>query len=257
MDQTAVMPGCEPFSHVGNGSTGVLVLHGFTGNPSSMTHQAEAFAAAGHHVEQPRLPGHGTTIEDMMTTDWSDWSGEAAAAYDRLGERADAIVVIGLSMGGSLTLWTGLQRQDDDRLRGLICVNAATAPQDDDVLSMVREMIDEGNEVMPGIGSDIADPDVTEIAYEGTPLAQLLSLSNDGLAPIADRYGELEIPILIFSSVDDHVVPPESSVHLRDNAGGEVEFVVLERSYHVATQDHDKDLINERSLEFVDRVTAR
>lgn len=232
------------------------MLHGFTGNPSSMTPQATAFAAAGLHVEQPRLPGHGTSLEDMMTTDWSDWSGEAAAAYDRLAERADKIVVIGLSMGGTLTLWTGLQRQDDDRLKGLICVNAATVPQPDDVMAMVAEMLDDGTEVMPGIGSDIADPDVTEIAYEGTPLRQLVSLSNDGLAPIADRYGEITIPILIFSSVDDHVVPPASSEHLRDTAGGEVEFVVLERSYHVATQDYDRDLISEQSLAFIERVTS-
>jgi carboxylesterase len=253
-DQT-VMEGCEPFSHVGNGPVGVLVLHGFTGNPSSMTTQATAFAAADLHVEQPRLPGHGTTLADMQTTDWSDWSGEAAAAYDRLAERAEQIVVIGLSMGGTLTLWTGLQRLDDQRLRGLICVNAATMPQPADVVEMVQEMIDEGNEVMPGIGSDIADPDVVEIAYEGTPLRQLLSLTNDGLAPIADRYGELQVPILIFSSTDDHVVPADNSAHLRDTSGGPVEFVTLERSYHVATQDYDRDLISERSLEFIERVT--
>jgi len=256
MSDVAVIPGCEPFSHVGNGSTGVLVIHGFTGNPSSMTPQAQAFAAAGHHVEQPRLPGHGTSVEDMMTTDWSDWSGEAAAAYDRLAARADEIVVIGLSMGGTLTLWTGLERQDDPKLKALICVNAATAPQPDDVVAMVQEMIDEGNEVMPGIGSDIADPDVSEIAYEGTPLKQLMSLTKDGLAPIAGRYAELTCPILIFSSVEDHVVPPESSAHLRDTAGGKVEFVTLERSYHVATQDYDKAIINERSLAFIDRVTS-
>ncbi|MFK7918631.1 MAG: alpha/beta hydrolase [Ilumatobacter sp.] len=256
MSEPAVMPGCEPFSHVGERSVGALVIHGFTGNPSSMTPQATAFAAAGLHVEQPRLPGHGTTLEDMMTTDWSDWSGEAAAAYDRLAERVDHIVVIGLSMGGTLTLWTGLERQSDPKLKGLICVNAATAPQPDDVMAMVQEMIDEGNDAMPGIGSDIADPDVSEIAYEGTPLRQLMSLSNDGLAPITDRYGELSVPMLVFSSVDDHVVPPESSVHLRDTAGGEVEFVSLERSFHVATQDYDRDLISQRSIDFIERVTA-
>src|SRR6056297_1494816 len=105
MSELAVMDGCDAWSHVGDGDVGVLVIHGFTGNPSSMTPQAEAFAAAGLHVEQPRLPGHGTTLEDMQTTGWADWSGEAAAAYDRLAERASKIVVIGLSMGGTLTLW--------------------------------------------------------------------------------------------------------------------------------------------------------
>jgi len=256
MSDIEIMAGCEPFSHVGNTSIGVLVLHGFTGNPTSMTHQARAFAAAGHHVEQPRLPGHGTTLADMQTTDWSDWSGEAAAAYDRLAERVDRIVVIGLSMGGTLTLWTGLQRVDDDRLKGLICVNAATMPQPPEVVAMFEEMIADGTEVSPAIGNDIADPDETEIGYDGTPLRQLLSLVNDGLAPIADRYGELRVPILIFSSPEDHVVAPENSAHLRDTAGGDVEFVTLERSFHVATQDYDRDLINERSLAFIERVSS-
>lgn len=255
------MEGCEAFSHVADGSpVGVLVLHGFTGNPSSMTYQAQAFAAAGHHVEQPRLPGHGTTLEDMRTTDWSDWSGEAAAAFDRLAERAERIVVIGLSMGGTLTLWTGLQRIDDERLRGLIVVNPATMPQDDDVMEMTRELLEDGHEVMPGIGSDIADPDATEIAYDGTPLRQLISLVDDGVRPITGRYGELSVPILIFSSNDDHVVPPPNSNHLADTYGPPgsdlVEMVRLEHSYHVATQDHDRDLINERSLAFIRRVTG-
>lgn len=255
MSAPEVIPGCEPFTHHGSTVAGVLVLHGFTGNPSSMANQARAFASAGHHVEQPRLPGHGTTLADMQATDWADWSGEAAAAYERLVARVDRVVVMGLSMGGTLTLWTGLQRLADERLKGLVCVNAATMPQDPEVVEMIEDLVDDGVEVSPAIGSDIADPDASEIAYEGTPLRQLLSLTNDGLAPITDRYGELTVPILVFSSVDDHVVPADNSAHLRDTAGGDVEFVTLERSFHVATQDFDRDLINERSLEFIERVT--
>jgi len=260
MADTDVMPGCAPFAHIGTGNTGVLVLHGFTGNPSSMTPQAHALAAAGYHIEQPRLPGHGTTIADMMTTDWSDWSGEAAAAYDRLAERADHIVVMGLSMGGTLTLWTGFERQGDGKLAGLVCVNPLTQPQPDEVMAMLDEMIADGTEVMPAIGSDIADPDVAEIAYDGTPVRQLLSLVNDGVKPMTGRFDELNVPLLLFSSPDDHVVPPENSAHLAETYGapdtGLVEFVTLERSYHVATQDFDRDLINERTADFVERVTT-
>ncbi len=35
---------------------------------------------------------------------------------------------------------------------------------------------------------------------------------------------------------------------------GPVERVSLERSYHVATQDYDRDLINERVIEFISRI---
>ncbi len=68
MTTTSIIEGAEPLSHVGTATTGLLALHGFTGNPSSMRGIAEALAADGLHVELPRLPGHGTTIEEMLDT---------------------------------------------------------------------------------------------------------------------------------------------------------------------------------------------
>ncbi len=248
------MVGAEPLSHVGTTDVGVLVLHGFTGNPSSMRHQAEALAAAGHHVELPRLPGHGTTIEDMIETGWDDWSGEVLAAYDRLAERSDRVVVAGLSMGGSLTLWTALQRPETV---GIVCVNPATVPQPPDVLEMLAEMVDDGMAVVPGIGSDIADPDAVEIAYDGTPVKPLVSFQHDGLMPITDRFGELTMPLLLVTSRQDHVVEPSNSEHLAATHGGDVEHVWLDRSYHVATQDYDRDDITDRIVAFVDDVAVR
>jgi carboxylesterase len=253
MSSPDVLPGAEPMSHVGDGETGVLVLHGFTGNPSSLRIQAEALAEVGHHVELPRLPGHGTTVDDMLTTGWSEWSTAALDAYDVLAERADRVAIMGLSMGGTLTLWTALQRPDT---LGIVCVNPATQPQPPEVLAMVQEMIDDGNEVMPGIGSDIADPDAVEIAYDGTPLRPLVSFVTEGLAPIADRYDELTMPLLLFTSHDDHVVEPHNSEHLAAAHGGDVEHVWLDKSFHVATQDYDRDLITAQAAAFVARVTA-
>ncbi len=66
------------------GAPGVLVLHGFTGNPASMRAVADAFVATDHHVEMPRLPGHGTTLAELRTTAWGDWAGAADDAYRRL-----------------------------------------------------------------------------------------------------------------------------------------------------------------------------
>ncbi|HMC51919.1 MAG TPA: hypothetical protein VKI64_04085, partial [Acidimicrobiales bacterium] len=76
----AVLPGAEPWSAPG-GPSGVLVLHGFTGCPQSMRGLARAFASAGFAVELPLLPGHGTAVEDMIPTRWSDWSEAAERAY--------------------------------------------------------------------------------------------------------------------------------------------------------------------------------
>ncbi len=249
-----VLLGAEPWSYEGTLGTGVLTLHGFTGNPSSMRGMADALAGAGFHVELPRLPGHGTAIEDMLTTRWHDWTAEVESAYQRLAARSDSVVVAGLSMGGSLTLWTGLQHPE---VAGLVCVNPAAVPQPPEIIAMFDEMIDGGAETMPGIGSDIADPDAVEIAYEGTPLRALRSLVVDGLASMSERYSELTMPLRLFTSRQDHVVEPAGSEYLAAHYGGAVEHTWLERSYHVATQDYDRDLIFAETIEFAKRITTR
>lgn len=253
MSDVDVLPGAEPWSHeaTADGAAGFLALHGFTGNPSSMRGFAESVAAAGFHVELPRLPGHGTTVEDMQTTGWTDWAGEAEAAYQRLAARTDRITIGGLSMGGSLTLFTALAHPE---VRAIVCVNPATQPRDADTRTMIGELLADGTAVVPGIGSDIADPDAHEISYEGTPLQPLISFLDDGLAPMTDRYGELTMPLLLWTSRQDHVVEPSESEHLAATYGGPVDHRWLERSYHVATQDFDRDTIFLDSVAFLGSV---
>jgi carboxylesterase len=250
---SAVIPGAEPWSVDGDRPHGALVLHGFTGNPDSMRGLAEAFAAAGFHVEMPLLPGHGTVVADMIPTRWADWLGAAESAYQRLAGRCEQVVVAGLSMGGVLTLRLGADHPD---IAGLVCVNPAAAPPARELLEAVREMLAGGMELMPGIGSDIADPDATEKAYPETPLAAILSLVEDGLTPVTAEYPAMRIPLLLFTSPQDHVVEPAQSDYLAEHYGGPVERVPLMRSYHVATQDYDKQLIFDRSVAFAETVTA-
>ena len=71
-----VLPGCEPLSHESDTGIGVLVVHGFTGSPFSVRGVADAMVAARYDVELPRLPGHGTTVDEMVTTRWSECADE-------------------------------------------------------------------------------------------------------------------------------------------------------------------------------------
>lgn len=258
---SSILPGAEPWSHTAPDPgcrSGVLVLHGFTGNPSSVRGVALALAEAGHHVELPRLPGHGTTVEEMQRTDWHDWTDEVATARARLAERADRIVLAGLSMGGTLALHAALgwaERLEGD-LRGVLCINPVTRAQPAEVIEMLQELRTDGMHLVPGGGADIADPNAIDLSYEGTPVIPLLSLQLEGLAPMQDRYGEITAPLQLVTSRQDHVVDPADSEHLADTYGGEVEHLWLERSYHVATQDYDRELIISTAIDFVGRVTG-
>jgi carboxylesterase len=245
------MPGAEPWE-VDGGPVGALVVHGFTGNPQSMRPLAEAFAAAGFTVSMPLLPGHGTQVDDMVPTRFEDWSSAADQAYAALAARCEKVVVAGLSMGGTLTLWLATRHPE---IAGIVLINALADGQVPGLTAMVAQLRELGEPLVPGIGSDIALEGSVEIAYPMTPVQPLLSL-YDALAPLRERLADIGCPVLLLTSPQDHVVDPVSSDFIAASVSGPVERVTLERSFHVATLDHDAPLIEQRAVEFARRVTA-
>jgi carboxylesterase len=246
-----IIPGAEPES-IDGGPNGALVIHGFTGNPDSMRGIAHALADAGFAVELPLLPGHGTAVEDMIPTGWKDWLGAAEEAYGKLAARVPGkVIVVGLSMGGALTCWLA---SDHPELAGIVPINAVVT-QPEGMAEMVQQLLDNGDEVMDGIGSDIADPDVQELAYPQTPLRPLLTLM-EAAGEFQSRLPRIACPVLIVTSRQDHVVAPENSDVLAAAVTGPVERLWLDRSYHVATQDYDKSEIESAVVDFARRVTS-
>ena len=109
-----IMAGAEPES-IDGGPNGALVLHGFTGQPATRcAGSREALADAGFTVELPLLPGHGTSVEDMITDDVVRLVGGGRGGAREAAERAcdGKVVVVGLSMGGSLTAWLGTRHPE-------------------------------------------------------------------------------------------------------------------------------------------------
>jgi carboxylesterase len=245
-----VLPGAEPFSADG-GPAGALVLHGFTGNPYSMRPVAVRLADAGFTVELPLLPGHGTAIEDLVPMRWNDWASAVDAAYRALAARCDSVALVGLSMGGTLACWLAERYTE---VVGVALVNPFVEPPNDDLAVAVRDLYASGTEIAPGIGSDIADPQAKELSYDGAPLAALLSLF-EGVEEVALHLDEIRCPVLLLSSRQDHVVAPSNGDLLVASVSGPCERVWLERSYHVATLDYDRQEVEDRIEDFVRSVS--
>jgi carboxylesterase len=213
---------------------------------------AEALAGAGFTVELPLLPGHGTSVADMMETGWDDWSAAAERAYLELAGRVDLVVVAGLSMGGTLACWLAARHPE---IAGLVCVNPAVEPAAASFFELLQGFQDGGAEVMPAIGSDIARPGEPELAYDATPIAPLRSMLS-AVAELEPHLSEIRSPLLLFTSPQDHVVPPTASDLLAARVSGPVERVTCERSYHVATLDYDGPDISAATVDFARKVTA-
>ncbi len=230
----------------------MLVIHGFTGNPHSMAGVASALADIGLTVEAPLLPGHGTSIEDMVSTRWADWSGAAEASFSELASRCERVALVGMSMGGTLSCWLAERHSE---VAGLVLINPLVRPIPAEQLAALHDLVAAGETLLDGLGSDIADPEAIELSYDETPLEPLLSLLGATEEVEADL-GKIGCPVLLFSSREDHVVPPDNGDAIAAALGRRCERVWLERSYHVATLDFDRDEIEKRATEFVLRVTA-
>ena len=238
-----VLPEAEAF-RFDAGPTGVLLQHGFTGSPASMRPMGEWLSQRGISVVGPRLPGHGTTWEDLATTTWRQWEAEAERALFDLSSRCSTVIVAGLSMGGAMVLHLGAKHPE--KVDGVVAINADIRRPQLALAPVARFFI----KTTKGVGNDIKKPGQDEVVYDRVPVTAAAQLGRfyrtvQGELPSMNR------PLLVFSSDVDHVVKPSNSRYIMRKAGSSrKELVSLADSYHVATLDNDAELIFERVLRF-------
>ncbi len=253
----SLAPHAEPFyadgtPYASGRRVGVLLSHGFTGSPASMVPWGRFLAERGYAVAVPRLPGHGTTWQDMVPTRYEDYYAALSAELDTLAARCDVVVVCGLSMGGCLALTLAERRPD--AMAGIVIVNPAVASTNKQLLllPLLKHLV----KAFPAIGNDIKKEGVDEHAYAKTPLKPLASMVTAWKQIRADL-GKVTVPVLLFRAQDDHVVDPSSAaIILAGISSADATERVLTESYHVATLDNDAEQILTESLTFIERVTS-
>ncbi|GAA1816719.1 alpha/beta hydrolase [Nesterenkonia flava] len=239
---------------------GALVLHGFTSTTASMQPVADALADADIDVEMPLLPGHGTHWQDLAATRAETILEAVAAAHDRLAARCATVVPVGLSMGGALALWSAARTPGSGGAPspGVVVINPGLrlAP----MTGAAAAVLGRFRPTLPAIAGDIAKDGVVEEAYEQTPLRGVVQLdrlfarSRKALPLLRER----GTAVMLLRSPRDAVVGSRSAQLLKKRlAPGQVTEVILRRSGHVATLDWDADLLQRRTVGFIQSVHVR
>lgn len=223
-----------------------MVCHGFTGSPASMRPLAQVIADAGHSVSLPRLPGHGTSWQEMTRTEWTDWYAAVERAYHDLAESCDRVAVVGLSMGGALAL----RLAEREHVAGVVLINPAIASADPRYAAI--KFLKHLRPALKSIGGDIAQPGQDEVSYDHTPLAPAHSMQKLW-ADVRAHLTQVSAPVLLFTSRTDHVVDASSAALLKQ-ALPQLTQVMLERSYHVATLDYDAAQIEQQTVAFLGQL---
>ncbi|MEU9125585.1 alpha/beta fold hydrolase [Streptomyces sp. NPDC048506] len=244
-----LLPGAEPFRRDG-GEVGVLVCHGFTGSPQSVHPWAAYLADRGLTVSLPLLPGHATRWQDLQITTWQDWYAEVDRELRALTERCSKVFVCGLSMGGALAL--RLAAKHGAAISGVALVNPGNKVHGlaAKALPVARHLV----RTTKGIASDIAKPGAEEVGYDRVPLHAAHSLRRFFQQVDSELPGVTQ-PLLVMTSRQDHVVPPGDSERILSRVSStDVRHILLERSYHVATLDHDAEQIFQETFAFLTRL---
>jgi carboxylesterase len=249
MSSFPVRPGAEAFS-LGEGPVGVLMVHGFTGSPASMRPIGARLASEGLAVEGVRLPGHGTSIDDLRTRRWIEWVDEAGRGLDALRARCRTVVAFGQSMGGAVVLRLVASRPAD--VDGIALANPYVFDARHLVIPVARHFLDE----VGGVANDIAKPGEDENADDRMPVPAVAEMAGM-LRHVRHDLPSIRVPALIFVSGADHVIPKGSARKVYERLGSERKATVpCPHSFHVVTLDHDAPLVGERVLALARELDA-
>jgi carboxylesterase len=234
------------------GKIGILVIHGFTGTPESISPWAQGFHDAGLSVIAPVLPGHATRWEDLNETTWHDWYKKVEDTFLELKTNCDRVFVAGFSVGGALALRLAQIRGSE--IEGVLLCNAAIF--DDRKFLKLLPLLKNFLPSTKTGSMDVNKPAPKRMSYDRMPLRALDSLRQLWKSVEENLY-LVDLPLMVSYSINDHVIHPINSETIIDNVySTDIREVIFEESFHNVAWDYDADILIEESVRFIHDVLS-
>ncbi len=251
-----IIPTAEPFLLPGQpNQPACLLIHGFTGAPKEMRWMGEYLNQQGFTCLGVRLTGHATRPEDMIRARYTDWIASVEDGYHLLRGLSQDIFLVGLSMGGVLSLLMSTRLD----VRGAVAMSTPQLLPLDYPIWVMKAL----SKVMPYQpkskelpDSGWFDPEAWKdhVSYPENPVrsgAELKQLVNEMNAALP----QVNVPVLLIHSKDDTYVPPENMPRIYERLGArDKEMLWVSGSGHVVTRDAARGQVFEAAAAFIHRV---
>jgi carboxylesterase len=230
-------PEHQPFE-IGEGPSGVLLIHGFVGTPAEMRPLGERLAAAGYYTRGILLPGFGPDIPRLQETHRHEWISAAASAWEQVRAKGDTSILIGFSMGGAIAMHLAATNPPD--LLILLAPFWKMGGWQYRLLPLLKYVVpsvapfEKANFDDPGVrdqlaaiapGADLTDPETQRVFREDVRLplrildeVRRLGLEAGRLAP------RIATPTLILHGEQDLTVSPITTRQLATRFSGPVTY---------------------------------
>jgi carboxylesterase len=255
-----IIPTTEPFLFLGDSSKpACLLIHGFTGTPKEMRWMGEYLNQRGYTCLGVRLAGHATHPEAMTRSRWTDWVASVEDGYHLLRGLTDRIFLIGLSMGGILSLYMSPQLN----VEGVVAMSTPSRLPEDypiwflKLISPVVRFRPKSNEP-PGSGWFDKHAYQDHIAYAKNPVrsaAELKQLILEMHAVLPD----VRVPVLLMHSKDEKYILPDNmeSIYTGLVNAPERTKLYVTGSGHVLPRDASREQVFQAAVEFIQRVDSQ
>ncbi|HEX8991738.1 MAG TPA: alpha/beta fold hydrolase [Anaerolineales bacterium] len=252
-----IIPTAEPFLFPGS-RTGCLLIHGYTGAPKEMRWMGEYLAARGYSVLGIRLTGHATRIQDMRRSHWTDWVASVEDGYHLLCGLADRIYLVGLSMGGALSLLMSTRLH----VNGVVAISTpyrlSIGPAAN-LVWLVGKFVPYAPKSREAPGSGWFDKQAGKehISYDRTPVASVTELTRL-LAAMRRALPHVGVPVLLIHSEDDRFVVPDNVDHIFEALPDSIDKtrVLVKNSGHVVTRDAAREKAFAATAQFILRLES-
>ncbi|MBM9520600.1 alpha/beta fold hydrolase [Desulforhopalus vacuolatus] len=238
---------------------GLLLIHSYLAVPAEMAGLAKFLRRHGYPVYVVRLPGHGTSVRDLIGRRYEEWVEAVEAGYAIVNCMARDVVVCGAGVGGSLALELA------SRVKKAAGVFAICPP---------FELSDYSNKFMPepdawrqllarfvrsGSSSEMMEfsPGNPWINYHWNPVTGIAEVGRL-LTDIRSCYRKIEQPVVILQSDYNPVVRPQGSLELYEWLNSQKkEFCTVSEDNHVLVDSDDPSRIFRKILAFLGEVSAQ
>jgi carboxylesterase len=249
----------EPFLLPGESSRpACLLIHGFTGTPKEMRWMGDFLHQHGYTCLGVRLGGHATKPEDMIRAQWTDWTASVEDGYHLLRGISQDIFLIGLSMGGILSLLMSTRLD----VKGVVAMSTPHRLPVDYPLWTMRLMSTFLKYRPKGSaepGSGWFDPTAwrDHISYPQNPVRSGVELKLLILA-MRNALPDVRVPVLLIHSRDDAYVVSENMEAIYEglrNVSDKTKLIIA-GSGHVLPRDAARRQVFQSTLEFLQRIES-
>lgn len=246
-NKEGIILGAEPILIEKSNETAVLLLHGLNSNPSMWQEYAAFLANKDITVYAPLIAGHGTSVFDLEKTTYKDWIKSTEEAYLSLQNKYENVYVVGMSLGGLLTLDLAAKYN----LNGIIVLNTpiyfnSKLIEFVYIVTLVQDYYVKG--IFPDDEYYIQEQFKNYKAISYITILEILNLIED----VNLNINKIEEPTLVVQSFNDDIVDPKSGLFILTNVNSKKKDIIsLRTSTHINITSSDQLLLSEETYKFI------